>query len=343
MKILKNFDLSKFNTFGIAARAKYFTEVNNEAELKELFTSTIFKNNLKLFLGGGSNILLTQDFEGLVILNKIKGVEILSENDASVTIRAMGGEIWHDLVLFAVEKGYWGIENLAYIPGTVGAAPMQNIGAYGAELQNVLENVEAVEVATGTKKIFKKEGCCFGYRDSAFKQEFKGKYFILAITIRLSKTEKKNISYKILKEYLEKNKIEARRPKDIADAVTAIRQSKLPDPKVIPNAGSFFKNVFVDKEKLESLLKNYPEMPYFEEAGMKKIPSAWLIEECGPENGASWKGYREGDAGVHQKQALVLVNHGKASGAEIKKLAEQIIDSVYSKFGLKLIPEVNLI
>ena len=347
MEILPNYDLTKLNTFGINAKAKFFVEIKEEGELTELFESPIFQKNPKLFLGGGSNVLLTEDFEGLVILNRVKGTEILEENTEEVVIRAMGGEIWHDLVNFVVERDYWGIENLAYIPGSVGAAPMQNIGAYGAELQNVLENVEAVEVATGAKKIFKKEECCFGYRDSAFKQEFKGKYFILAITIRLSKTEKKNISYKILKEYLEKNQIEVRSPKDIADAVTSIRKSKLPDPKVIGNAGSFFKNVFVGKEKLAALQKQYPELPYFLEGEKIKIPTAWLIEQCGPASprhgGASWKGYREGDIGVHEKQALVLVNYGGGTGKEIKNLAEQIIDSVYSKFGLKLIPEVNVI
>src|SRR3989338_9371429 len=227
MNIKKDYDLTNLNTFGISAKARFFAEIKNISELEELFASEVFKNNPKLFLGGGSNVLFTKDVAGLVILNDLTGIEILNEGVNEIMIKAMGGEIWHDLVEFTVERGYWGIENLAFIPGTVGAAPMQNIGAYGAELKNVLENVEAVEVATGTKKIFKKEGCCFGYRDSAFKQEFKGQYFILAITIRLSKTEKKNISYKILKEYLEKNQIEVRSPKDIADAVTSIRKSKL--------------------------------------------------------------------------------------------------------------------
>src|SRR3989344_9627760 len=343
MKILKNFDLSKFNTFGIVARAKYFTEVNNEAELKELFASAVFKENEKLFLGGGSNILITRDFPGLVVQNKLKGIEITEDKSDYVLVRAMGGEVWHALVLFAVARGFWGIENLSSIPGSVGAAPMQNIGAYGAELREVLYSVEAFDISTGEKKIFMSGAYKGGYRESIFKNEFKGKYFITAITLKLSKIPKRNLKYKSLREYLEKNKIENPDLKEISSAVTEIRKEKLPDPKVISNAGSFFKNVFVDETKLAELLKANPAMPYFEEGGMKKIPSAWLIEECGPENGASWKGYRRGGAGVYEKHALVLVNHGGATGEEIKKLAEQIIDSVYNKFGLKLTPEVNLI
>jgi len=347
MKILKNFDLSKFNTFGIVARAKYFTEVNNEAELKELFASAVFKENEKLFLGGGSNILITRDFPGLVVQNKLKGIEIAEDNSDYVLVRAMGGEVWHALVLFAVAKGFWGIENLSSIPGSVGAAPMQNIGAYGAELNETLFSVEAFDLETGEKKIFENGSYKAGYRESIFKNQLKGKYFITAITLKLSKIPKRNLRYKSLREYLEKNKIENPDLKEISSAVTEIRKEKLPDPKVISNAGSFFKNVFVDETKLKALLDTYPKMPYFKEpsdakalAGkgeIIKIPSAWLIEECG------WKGKRLGGAGVYEKHALVLVNHGGATGEEIKKLAEQIIDSVYNKFGLKLTPEVNLI
>jgi len=346
MKIFGNYDLTKLNTFGISARAKFFIEVHSEDELKELFATQEFKKNKKLFLGGGSNVLITRDFDGLVILNKLKGIEILEEDFENVVIRCMGGEIWHDLVNFAVDRGYWGIENLSFIPGTVGAAPMQNIGAYGAELGHVLENVEGYEIEDGKenkKRIFKKEECEFGYRDSVFKNKLKDRYFIFAITLRLSKREKKNLSYKILSDYIEKNKIEIKGPKDISEAVTSIRKSKLPDPKVIANAGSFFKNVLLDGETLKSLLKLYPEMPSFNEGGIKKIPAAWLIEQCGPANGTSWKGYRLGNVGVHNRQALVLVNYGGASGGEVKNLAEQIIASVLSKFNLKLVPEVNLI
>ena len=337
MKIEKNYNLSKLNTFGISARAKFFVEIHSEDELQELFVLSEFKNNQKIFLGGGSNILFTENFNGIVVLNKLKGMEILSEDVESAVIRSMSGEKWHDLVIFTVRRGYWGIENLSLIPGTVGAAPMQNIGAYGAELKNVLENVETFDIATGIKRIFSREECKLGYRDSIFKNELKDKYFISVVTLKLSRTGGKNTSYKALQEHLEKNKIEVKNPKNISDAVIFIRQSKLPDPKVIGNAGSFFKNVFVKKEQLQKLRADYPDMPYFEEDGVNKIPAGWLIEQCG------WKGRRVGNVGVHDKQALVLVNHGGATGTELVKLAKKIIISVKEKFGLELVPEVNLI
>ncbi|OGI65469.1 UDP-N-acetylenolpyruvoylglucosamine reductase [Candidatus Nomurabacteria bacterium RIFCSPLOWO2_01_FULL_39_18] len=343
MKIYRDYDLTELNTFGVSARAKLFTEINDPADLTELFALPEFKENKKIFLGGGSNVLFTGDLDGLVVLNNLKGIEVLSETTTEVLIRAMSGEIWHDLVLFAVDREYWGIENLAFIPGTVGAAPMQNVGAYGAELKNILENVETFSTEDGTKRIFTRDECELGYRDSIFKNELKEKYFIFAITLKLSKIEKKNISYKILQEYLEKNKIIIKSPRDISDAVTMIRKNKLPDPKIIGNAGSFFKNIFMEQEKLKNLLQKYPDMPHFREDNLTKIPSAWLIEQCGPANGTSWKGYKLGNVGVHERQALVIVNYGGASGEEIKNLAEKITNSVFDKFKIKLIPEVNLI
>jgi len=357
MQILRDYDLTNLNTFGVSARAKFFVEIKNEEELGELFKREEFSakggsasggtNNRKIFLGGGSNVLFTKDFDGIVILNKLKGIEILSEDVESVVIRAMSGVVWHDLVIFAVERGYWGIENLSFIPGTVGAAPMQNIGAYGAELAQVLESVETYEISDGQenqKRIFSKEECELGYRDSIFKNELKNKYFISAITLRLSKVEQKNISYKVLQTHLTENKIEVKHPRDVSDAVTHIRKTKLPNPNIIGNAGSFFKNIFLSKEKAETFLKKYPEAPYFKEDEMVKIPAAWLVEQSGPRNGgASWKGYKIGNAGVHDKQALVIVNHGGATGEEIKNLAGEIIASVKDKFGLELVPEVNLI
>ena len=343
MEIYKNYDLTKLNTFGISVYAKFFVQVRNEKDLKELFNSAEFKNNKKVFLGGGSNVLFTKDFDGIVVLNKMKGIEILREDEKNVLIRAFGGEIWHDLVIFAVEHGYWGIENLSLIPGTVGAAPMQNIGAYGAEIKDVLLNVEAYSTNDGIKKVFKKEECAFGYRDSVFKNKLKDKYFISAITLKLGKTENKNLEYKVLTEHIKKNKIEVKSSKDISEAVVAIRKSKLPDPAVIGNAGSFFKNVFLEKNVALEFLSKYPDAPHFEEDGFTKIPAAWLIEQCGPIDGKSWKGYKLGNAGVHERQALVLVNHGNATGREIVDLANKIIKSVEEKFGLTLVPEVNLI
>lgn len=344
MKVEENYDLCRLNTFGVPAQARFFAELRQKKDLVELLASSEFKNHQKFFLGSGSNILFTKDFDGLVVLNKLKGIEILEDSFENVIIKAMAGEIWHDLVLFAVQRGFWGIENLALIPGTVGAAPIQNVGAYGAELKDVLENVETYEVESGAKRIFSKEECEFGYRDSVFKNRLKGKYFIFAVTLKLSKLEKKNIGYKILQKYLKEHNIigpkaspVGLRPRDVSDAVSEIRRSKLPDPAVIGNAGSFFKNVFMSKENANKFLAIYPNAPHFEEDGMIKVPSAWLIEQCG------WKGKKLGRAGVHEKQALVLVNYGGASGAEIKNLAEQIVSSVFSKFGLRLIQEVNLI
>jgi len=352
MKIERDYDLTKLNTFGISAKATFFVEIQNEAELKEFFGMEEFsarggsalggKNNKKLFLGGGSNVLFTKDFDGIVILNKLKGIEIIKEDGEHVIVRAMGGEMWQDLVVFSVERRLWGIENLSLIPGTVGAAPTQNIGAYGAELKNVLENVETFDVSTGKKKIFSMKECELGYRDSVFKNKLKNKYFISAITLKLNKKEKKNLAYKTLSDYLEKNKIKIKNSKDISDAVSAIRRSMLPDPASIPNAGSFFKNVFVEKGKIEELLKIYPGMPYFEDengskASVFKIPAGWLIEQCG------WKGKRTGNVGVHEKQALVLVNYSNARGEELLVLANKIIADVKEKFGLELVPEVNLV
>ncbi len=355
MEILKDYDLTELNTFHIKAKAKFFVEVKNEKDLVKLFLTPMFQESEKLFLGGGSNILFTQDFPGIVILNKLKGIEILEDDSETVLVKSLGGEWWNDLVNFTVERGFWGIENLSLIPGTVGATPVQNIGAYGVELKDVLQNVEAYEIATGEKKIFSCAECKLGYRDSIFKRELKGKYFISAVTLKLNKNENENLRYKTLKDYIEKNNLIIKNPKDISRAVAEIRRGKLPDPKILGNAGSFFKNVYISEVDFKNILMSYPEMPYFLEdlpsetvdgklEGVIKIPSGWLIEQCGPRHGGgSWKGYREGNVGVHERQALVLVNYGGATGEEIKKLAYQIIDSVYQKFGLRLTPEVNFV
>ena len=344
MEIKKNYNLSKLNTFGININAAFFVEIKSEAELIELLKMPQFKQSKKMFLGGGSNTLFTKDFDGLIILNEIKGIQIVEENHEKIAIRAMGGEIWNDLVVFSVDRGYWGIENLSLVPGTVGAAPMQNIGAYGVELKDTLLSVEAFEIETGEKRVFTKDECELGYRNSIFKNKLKGKYFISAVNFKLSKIPKPNISYKILSNYLKEKKIEINNPKNISEAVSDIRRSKLPDPKILGNAGSFFKNVFVEKDKTEKLLVNYPDMPHFEEDGLVKIPAGWLIEQCNPRHGgASWKGYRIGNVGVHEKQALVLVNYNGATGQEVLDLANKIIASVQVKFGLELTPEVNIV
>ena len=336
MDIVRDYNLKDLNTFGIVAHAKYFVVLEHETDITALFATPEFKDNKRLFLGGGSNVLFTGDFDGIVILNKLKGVEIIHDDGEQVSIKIMGGEIWHDVVIFAVEHNLWGIENLSLIPGTAGATPIQNIGAYGVELKDTLESAEGYDVETGVKKIFSREECKLGYRDSIFKNDLKGKYFITSLTLTLNKIPQPNISYKILQNYLQEHNIEENL-KNISDAVSAIRKSKLPDPKEIGNAGSFFKNTFVDAETLKKLQLQYPDISYFEEDGIIKIPSGWLIEQCG------FKGMRFGTVGVHAKQALVLVNHGGATGGEVRDLAYKIIDTVKEKFGLTLEPEVNII
>ncbi len=352
MELKENFNLKEHNTFGISVFAKFFTFLKSEQDLIELLHNSIFKENKYMFLGGGSNVLFTKDYEGIVIKNELKGIEIIEEKPEFVLLRAMGGEVWHDLVLFSVEHNFWGIENLAFVPGTVGAAPIQNIGAYGIELCDTLYEIEAYELSTGEKKVFKNNECSFGYRDSIFKKEAKDKYFISAIILKLSKVPRVNIEYKALKEYLIQNNLEVKTSKDVANAVEAVRRSKLPDWRVLGNAGSFFKNTIVPQEKVSELLKTYPQMPHYKEditsplapllegEGEKiqyKIPTAWLIEECG------FKGQIFGFAGVHDKQALVLVNHGEATGQDILNLAEKIISAVHKKFGITITPEVNFV
>jgi UDP-N-acetylmuramate dehydrogenase len=337
MDIKNNISLKEYNTFGVDIKAKFLTFLEKEVEIKEVFDSQEFKNNPHIFLGGGSNVLFVNDFDGIVVVNKLKGVEILREDEENVWLKIASGEDWHDVVLFTVEKKYWGIENLSLIPGTVGAAPIQNIGAYGVEIKDIIDDVFAFNIETSEKKIFSKDECKFGYRESVFKNELKDKYFISAIVLKLSKLPKVNLTYKILNEYLEKNNIEKNNIKNISDAVIEIRKSKLPDPKVIGSAGSFFKNVFVKKDILKKLLDKFPELPYFEEGDVYKIPTGWLIESC------EWKGRVVGNVGVYEHQALVVVNHGGATGVEIKNLVDKIIDSVEQKFNLTLIPEVNII
>lgn len=337
MKILQDFNLSKLNTFGINASAKFFVEIEAETDLTELFFSSEFKQNEKLFLGGGSNILFTKDFEGIVVANRLKGIEVLEENSENVFVRSMGGELWSDFVTFTVNHEYWGAENLSLIPGTVGAAPVQNIGAYGVELEDILEKVEAYNVKTGEKKVFLKDECELGYRDSIFKKKLKNQYFITAVVFKLNKKLKKNIIYKALEEYLKENNIKISGPADISNAIIAIRKSKLPDPKFLGSAGSFFKNVYVNKKELNRLRNSYPEIPVFEENNLIKIPAGWLIEQCG------WKGKSVGNTGVYDKQALVLINYGGATGEEVFDLANKIIYSVKEKFGLDLVPEVNIV
>jgi UDP-N-acetylmuramate dehydrogenase len=337
MKFNNNFSLKEFNTFGIDAKAKIFFVLKNESDIAELFSSEEFKNNKYIFLGGGSNVLFTKDYDGLVVLNDIKGVEIIKEDIENVFLKVASGENWHDLVMYTVEKDWWGMENLALIPGTVGASPIQNIGAYGVEVKDTIEEIEAYEISTSMKRVFKKEECNFGYRESIFKQELKNKYFIASVIFKLSKNKKIQNTYKVLAEYIEENKLQINKSKDMASVVISIRQNKLPDPKILGNCGSFFKNVFVDLEKLEEIKKNHQDVPFFTEEDKIKIPTAWLIDKLG------LKGFRVGDVGIHEKQALVIVNYGNATGEDIASFAQNIINTVYKKWGIVIQPEVNFV
>ncbi len=338
MTIEENRSLKIFNTFGLPVQARFFVEVDSLGDMEEVIASSEFKNYPHLILGGGSNVLLLKDFPGLVIKNNIVGIEVLNEKKEEVLLKGLSGTLWHHFVMYAVERGWGGLENLSLVPGSVGASPMQNIGAYGVELKETFVELEALELATGTIRIFTKEECKFGYRESIFKHELKDKYFILSITVRLSKHPKLRTDYGDIARVLVENGVTEPTVKDVSDAVISIRKSKLPDPKEFGNSGSFFKNPEVTREVYEKLAEQYPDMPnYPTTQGMVKIPAAWMIEQCG------WKGKRVGNTGSHARQALVLINYGGATGSEIKKLADDIIASVKEKFGITLSMEVNVI
>jgi len=338
MNILENISLKNYNTFGLEVNAHFFAEIQNNEGLKQVLSLPQFKNSRKLILGGGSNLLLTKDFEGLVIKISIQGIKILNEDDGSVFIEAGAGVVWNDLVLFCVKRNYGGIENLALIPGTVGAAPVQNIGAYGQELKNAFHSLNGISIEDLSEKFFNKSDCNFGYRDSIFKNELKGKFIITAVKLKLSKNPELNLSYGSVKAEIEKFKIKEVTIRDIAEVISGIRRNKLPDPSVIGNVGSFFKNPEVNDVKYIEIKKNYPDViSYKQDNGKYKIAAAWMIEKAG------WKGKRLGNAGVHSKQSLVLVNYGNAKGTEILNLAEEIKQSVKEKFGISLTEEVNII
>ena len=338
MQLITDQNLLPYNTFGLNAKTHAFAEVHSIDELREVLTTPEAKQVPLLILGGGSNILLTQDHPGLVIKNSIKGIDLVKEDSEHVWLKAYAGEVWHDLVMYTVNKGLGGIENLSLIPGQVGAAPMQNIGAYGVELVQVFEELDALHIATGELHTFDKEACKFGYRESIFKHELKGQYVICSITIKLSKHPKPNTSYGAITDTLNEMGIEQPTVKDISNAVIAIRQSKLPDPKELGNAGSFFKNPEISKDAFKVLQQAHPQVPHYPlESGLVKVPAGWLIEQAG------WKGKRIGNTGSHAKQALVLVNYGNATGAEIWQLAMDIQASVKQQFNITINPEVNVI
>ena len=317
ISIEENVSLRHFNTFGIEATARHYVAVQSTDALREAVLQAEYPK--KFILGGGSNILITQPIKDLVIHMDIKGKMILWEDEESVTLKVMAGEVWHPFVLWTIEQGYGGIENLSLIPGQVGTAPIQNIGAYGVEIKDVFVSCEAMELATGKMRTFTREECQFGYRDSYFKQEGKGKYVITSIVLRLTKKDHDiHTDYGAIREELEKRKIDDPGIRDVSEAVIAIRSSKLPDPDALGNSGSFFKNPVISEAAYSELKQRYADVPgYPQSNAMVKVPAGWLIESCG------FKGKRDGDAGVYEKQALVLVNHGKATGAALLALSEK--------------------
>lgn len=336
--IQKNISLKAFNTFGIDVNSKYFISVKTKEELIDVLSNKEHLNTKKLILGGGSNLLLLNDFEGLVIKIEIGGFAVVHEDENEVNIQVGAGVMWHDLVLNSIDNGWAGLENLSLIPGTVGAAPMQNIGAYGVEIKDTFLSLSALNIASGKIETFDAERCAFGYRESYFKHEGKNRYVILDVCFKLSKKPVFKVEYGAIKDILAANNIKELSLKAISDAVIEIRQSKLPDPKKIGNSGSFFKNPEIPIKQYNKLLEHFPNMPSYKiNDDIVKVPAGWLIEQAG------WKGYKRGNIGVHEKQALVLVNYGGGKGSEIKTLSFDIQNSVFKKFGISINPEVNFI
>ena len=335
--IEENFSLKNHNTFGIDAKAKYFAKFDSLFALKEIISSEIFQNNKSFIIGGGSNILLTKDFEGLILHNKIEGICILKDNENDITVEIGGGVDWHDFVIWSVSQELSGVENLALIPGTVGASPIQNIGAYGMEVKETIHKVTALEIATQEIKTFSNEDCNFEYRNSIFKEELKNKFIITKVEFKLSKTALNKTNYGAIEEELKNLNLEAS-VKNIAEAVINIRSRKLPNPEELGNSGSFFKNPIIETSQFEQLKKEFPEMVGYKiTESTTKIAAGWLIENAG------LKGYRKADAGVHKNQALVLVNYNNASGQDIINLSELVQEVILEKYGISIEEEVNFI
>ncbi|HCN48595.1 MAG TPA: UDP-N-acetylenolpyruvoylglucosamine reductase [Chryseobacterium sp.] len=335
----ENFSLKPYNTFGVDAKAQYFAEVNSIEELKDALTFAKAQSLHLLFLGGGSNILLTQDFDGLAIKLNLKGISEENLNDHETLVTAKAGENWHKFVLYCLQKNYGGLENLSLIPGNVGTSPMQNIGAYGTEIKDVFVDCKVLDLENLEVKTFDLEQCRFGYRDSIFKQEGKGKYVILEVTFKLtSQNHHIKTEYGAIKSELEHLGIANPTIQDVSKAVINIRQSKLPDPKEIGNAGSFFKNPTIPLAQFEDLKQKFENIQGYPNGDMVKVPAGWLIEQCG------WKGRQIGNVASHKLQSLVIINAtGEATGKEIFDFSTEIINSVKEKFGIELEREVNII
>ncbi len=338
MQIRENISLQPFNTFGIAATARYFALFQSLGELEAILSFHKNKEEKTFVLGGGSNILLTKDINGLVIKNEIGGIDLIKEDEDHFFVKAGGGVNWHQLVLHCVENSYAGAENLSLIPGNVGASPMQNIGAYGVEIKDIFHELEAYHIGDKSLQTFSLTDCEFGYRESVFKRKWKGQFIITSVSFRLNKKPIFHTSYGAIQQELDKMGVTELSIKAISDAVIRIRSAKLPDPKRVGNAGSFFKNPAVKKSHLATIQQAFPDVPAFPlDDDHVKVPAGWLIEQCG------WKGFRKGDAGCYDKQALVLVNYGNATGTEIYNLSEEILQSVKNKFGVMLEREVNVL
>jgi len=337
MEVIRNFSLKDYNSFGIDVRANKFVAVTSMEELRELLEKS-YSYDL-MILGGGSNMLLTQDIQKTVVHIAIKGIRTIHESEKEVILEAAAGENWHDFVQFAIEKGFGGLENLSLIPGNVGTSPIQNIGAYGVELKDSFVSCRAINVQTLQEKEFTYAECNFGYRNSVFKNEYKGLYIITSVRFRLTKVEHElKLDYGAIRSELEQSGIENPGIKDVSNAVIAIRESKLPNPKEIGNSGSFFKNPVISMDQFKKLQDKFPAIPSYQISDNEvKVPAGWLIDQAG------LKGHRDGDAGIHHKQALVLVNYGEATGREILMLAKMVQDKVAQKFGIHLEAEVNII
>ena len=351
MQVQQNFSLKNYNSFGIDVYAKYFSAFRSVGELEELLSAN--NREAKMILGGGSNILFTKDYNGIILKNEIPGIELIGDDGDFVYVRAGAGVSWHSLVLFCVNGNYGGVENLSLIPGNVGASPMQNIGAYGVEIKDVFYQLKAFHLESNSLVSFNHEDCAFGYRESVFKNKFKNEFVILSVTFRLRKNPVFNISYGAIEAELEKMKVHQLSVKAISDAIISIRTSKLPNPGILGNAGSFFKNPVINKlafgefseHELQNILPQVKEtngtqlpFPFFRiNEDLFKIPAGWLIEQCG------YKGFRKGDVGCYEQQALVLVNYGNATGQEIFAFSEEIINAVYKRFNIILEREVNIV
>ena len=337
MEILHNFSLKNYNTFGIEASAKQFANVQNLTELKSVLEQ--HPSEKKFILGGGSNMLLTQNIDALVLHIDFKGKKIVNEDADFVWIECQAGENWHEFVLWTIDQNFGGLENMSLIPGNVGTTPIQNIGAYGTEIKDTFVSCEALTIDKQEIKKFTKEECHFGYRESIFKNEVKDQYIITSVVFKLTKHNHKiNTSYGDILAELEKKNITSPTLKDVSNAVIAIRQSKLPDPKELGNSGSFFKNPILLKTDFEKIHQKFPEMKYYEVSETEvKVPAGWLIEQAG------FKGKRFGDAGIHKNQALVLVNYGNATGQEILAVSKNIQDTVFKTYGIQIEAEVNVI